>query len=211
MSENPVLVAVLSAGRPVNMVFVLMTLFTIATIYIGRYSVKDRSNAIISGAAALLPISAWFGIQDLTARANDNVPDASIPRLDENAWLIALIIVALAAYTCVHCLTEKTIPKTTMNRAAALSGSIMLVVGSISYAAGCTVLYLTNNASVLKVWALATWQYTTLITAGVGVIFVISAVLAVVAHLRRVRRTKLAHAKLEAELIELRGSGGDQE
>lgn len=187
MYENPTVVAVLSAGRPENLAFILSALFIAATVYLIRYSPASSDkvqNVIISGLGAALPIGVWFAIQSLTERANDNVPDVSMPRLNENAWLITLVLVAIAIATLVFCLTEKYLPNTLRNRVAATSGGILLVLVSVSLAAGCTVLYLTNNASALKVWALIVWQYSTLIAAVVGLVFVISAPLAIRAHLR---------------------------
>lgn len=214
MSNNPILVAVLEAGRPENMAFILTALFIAATVYLARYSLasSDRvQNVIVSGLGATLPIGVWFGIQNLTKRANDNIPDVSIPRLNENAWLIALFLVVIAIVTCVYCWTEKSLPATLKNRAAAVSGGILLVLASVSLAASCTVLSLTNNASTLKVWALIVWQYSTLFMAVVGLVFVISAVFAITTHLHGIRQARLEHARLEAELIALRGGGGDQE
>lgn len=206
MSNSPVLVAVLEAGRPENMVFVLSALFIAATVYLARYSLASSDKVqgvIISVLGAALPIGVWFAIQSLTRRANDNVPDVSVPRLDANAWLIALFLVVIAIVTCVYCWTKKSLPNTRVNRVAAVSGGILLVLASVSLATGCTVLTLANNASALKVWALLVWQYSTVFTAVVGLLFVIATPLAIRAH----RRYNRDLATKRAEAIEQRLAG----
>jgi hypothetical protein len=165
--DNPVLAEILSLGRPEHMAFVVAALLLFGGVYItwgGQQRSKYLGLAVgVFGAGA--SIGVWLGIISYFNRVSSTVfqPGVPLQHLDEGTWLTSLVLEFIAVVFGLFCLAINAYDNPARRKTAVWFGVIALASGATSLAAGCTVMYLTNNASALKVTVLYIWQWSTVI------------------------------------------------